>query len=46
MKPTYNPSKTKRRRKFGYRARKKTVGGRKVLASRRHKGRKRLAVPT
>ncbi|MGB0415367.1 MAG: 50S ribosomal protein L34 [Coraliomargarita sp.] len=43
MMPTYRPSKLKRARKFGYRARKATVGGRKVLAARRAKGRKRLA---
>ena len=37
MKMTWQPSKIKRKRKIGYRA-----GGRKVLASRRAKGRKRL----
>lgn len=43
MGPTYKPSKLKRARKLGYRARKATRGGRKVLAARRAKGRYRLA---
>lgn len=43
MQPTFRPSKLKRARKFGYRARKATRGGRKVLAARRAKGRYRLA---
>ncbi|MDR0444925.1 MAG: 50S ribosomal protein L34 [Puniceicoccales bacterium] len=46
MKPTYHPSKIKRARKFGFRARIATAGGRKVLANRRRKGRKVLATPT
>ena len=44
MKPTFRPHRKKRARKIGYRARKSTRGGRKVLAARRHKGRKRLTV--
>lgn len=43
MKPTYHPSKIKRARKFGFRARMKTSGGRKVIAARRRKGRAKLS---
>ncbi|MDR1458319.1 MAG: 50S ribosomal protein L34 [Puniceicoccales bacterium] len=43
MKPTYNPSKIKRARKFGFRARMATSGGRAVLSARRRKGRKKLS---
>jgi len=42
MEPTYRPSKLKRARRCGWRARMKTRGGRGVIKARRAKGRKRL----
>ena len=44
MKRTWNPKKKRSARKHGFRSKRRSKGGKKLLARRRAKGRKKLTV--